>query len=443
MGGLLRRADFRRLFGVRLTGQFGDGVFQAALAGSVLFNPDRQTEPVAVAFGFAVLLLPYSLLGPFTGILLDRYPRRNVLVWANVTRSVVLVGVAAVLWAGGRTWPFLLLALIAVAVNRFILGGLSAGMPHVARNRELITANAFSPTAGTVVLTIGVGAAVGLRSVVDAGDLGYAVVLLVASAAYLISAVLAGRFPVAALGPDRDDPTARLETVGSVVRGMVAGVRHLSERRAAAFALLTVGLGRIGFGVTTLALLLLYRNTLDGGGMFPSGDTGLGQVVLATGLGAGLAALVTPGVVRRISRRTWMTALLILLAVVWPVIVAVPTTAVVVAVALVGGWASQGIKIIVDAAVQSEVDDVYRGRVFALYDMLFNVCVVTGLLIAAFGLPDSGRSWPVFLGLGVGHLVLAAWVARWTDRLGWSRVSAVTPPARVFFDSSGREPGPD
>ncbi|MFI5959602.1 MFS transporter [Cryptosporangium sp. NPDC051539] len=427
LGGLLRRPDFRRLFGVRLTGQFGDGVFQAALAGSVLFNPDRQTEPVAVALGFAILLLPYSLLGPFTGILLDRYPRRNVLLWANVTRAVVLVGVAVVLATGGRTWPFLLLALIAVAVNRFILGGLSAGLPHVAGDRELVTANALSPTAGTVVLTIGVGVAVGLRSLLDAGDFGYGVILLCAVGAYLASAGFAVRFPVAALGPDRDDPTARLETVGSVVRGMIAGVRHLSDRRAAAFALLTVGLGRVGFGITTMALLLLYRNTLEGSRLFPGGDTGLGQVVLATGLGAFLAALVTPGVVRRISRRTWMTALLVVLAGAWPVIVAAPRTAVVVAVALAAGWASQGIKIIVDAAVQSEVDDVFRGRVFALYDMLFNVCVVSGLLIAAFGLPDSGRSWPVFLGLGAGHLVLAAWVAWWTSRLGWSSVSAMTP----------------
>ena len=417
------------MFGVRLTGQFGDGVFQAALAGSVLFNPDRQTDPVAIALGFAILLLPYSLLGPFTGILLDRHPRRNVLLWANVVRAGVLLGVAGVLWVGGRTWPFLLLALVAVAVNRFILGGLSAGLPHVARDRELVTANALSPTAGTVVLTIGVGAAVLLRSLVDSGDVGYALIVLVAAATYLLSGLLAGGFAVRALGPDRDDPTARLDTARSVVIGMVAGARHLGERRAAGYGLLTVGLGRTGFGVTTMSLLLLYRNTLEGTGLFPGGDTGLGQVVLATGLGAFLAALVTPGAVRRISRRTWMVALLFVTAVAWPVVVAIPRTPAVVAVAVVTGLASQGVKILVDAGVQSEVEDEYRGRVFALYDMLFNVCVVTGLLIGAFGLPSSGRSWPVFLGVALGQLVLAGWVARWTARYGWSRVSVATPRA--------------
>ena len=59
---LLRRPDFRRLLGTRLLAQFGDGVFQAALAGTVLFNPQRAAEPLDIAAGFAVLLLPYSLV---------------------------------------------------------------------------------------------------------------------------------------------------------------------------------------------------------------------------------------------------------------------------------------------------------------------------------------------------------------------------------------------
>src|SRR3954452_24155746 len=64
---LLLRSDFRRLLATRLLSQFGDGVFQAALAGTVLFNPQRAADPVDVAAGFAVLLLPYSLVGPFAG----------------------------------------------------------------------------------------------------------------------------------------------------------------------------------------------------------------------------------------------------------------------------------------------------------------------------------------------------------------------------------------
>ena len=40
------------------------------------------------------------------------------------------------------------------------------------------------------------------------------------------------------------------------------------------------------------------------------------------------------------------------------------------------GLASQGIKICVDTLVQTHVDDAFRGRVFALYDVIFNVAFV-------------------------------------------------------------------
>ena len=78
---LLRTGDgYRRLLTTRFAIQFADGMFQAALGGAVLFNPERQADPIAVAVGLAVLLLPYSLIGPFAGALLDRWERRWVLV---------------------------------------------------------------------------------------------------------------------------------------------------------------------------------------------------------------------------------------------------------------------------------------------------------------------------------------------------------------------------
>src|SRR3954451_22652691 len=97
---LLARPDFRRLLATRLLAQFGDGVFQAALAGTVLVNPQRAADPLDVAAGFAILLLPYSLVGPFAGVWLDRWSRRSVLVRANVLRAG-LVAVVAVLVLGG------------------------------------------------------------------------------------------------------------------------------------------------------------------------------------------------------------------------------------------------------------------------------------------------------------------------------------------------------
>src|SRR5918998_3365831 len=89
-----------RLAVIRFAGQFGDGMFQAALGGAILFNPERETDPLAIAAGFAVLLLPYSVIGPFAGALLDRWDRRRVLWAANLVRAALVVVVAAVIFGG-------------------------------------------------------------------------------------------------------------------------------------------------------------------------------------------------------------------------------------------------------------------------------------------------------------------------------------------------------
>ena len=91
---LLRGTWFRRLFAVRVASQLTDGVFQVALASYVVFSPERAPGPGAIAAALAVVLLPFSVLGPFVGVLLDRWSRRQVLARANFVR----VG------AGRRCW---------------------------------------------------------------------------------------------------------------------------------------------------------------------------------------------------------------------------------------------------------------------------------------------------------------------------------------------------
>ena len=92
---VLATVDSRRLLATRLTGQASDGLLQAALGTFVLFSPERQSTAAQVAGAFALLLLPYSLLGPFTGVFLDRWSRARTLVVANVARSAVTLVIAA------------------------------------------------------------------------------------------------------------------------------------------------------------------------------------------------------------------------------------------------------------------------------------------------------------------------------------------------------------
>lgn len=405
--GLVGRADFRRLLGVRLSGQFADGIFQASLAGAVLFNPERAATPADVAAGFAILLLPYSLVGPFAGVLLDRWRRRTVLLLANLIRSGQVVGVAGLLAAGiGGTWLYLA-ALTVLAVNRFVLSALSAALPHVADEPDLVTANALTTTLGTLVSVAGAGGALGLLKVVGENDRGYGILALSSTIFYVGAAMWARGFAVGYLGPDTVEGHAR-STARDVVIGLIAGARHVASHPPAIGALSVLTLHRAVYGVTTLATLLLYRNFFVPDGFFRSGLVGLGQVLVIGAAGALLAAAVTPVMSRAIGKPRWIVTLLVLAAIT-EVVFGPPyeVRLLLVAAFLIGG-VGQAVKICADTVFQEHVSDAYRGRVFSVSDTLFNLAFVGGLLVGARILPPNGVSLPVVIGIGVVYLLAAA-----------------------------------
>src|SRR4051794_17870809 len=115
--GLFVRPWFGSLYGARTVAQLADGIFQASLASAVFFNPEHQTDPRQAAAGFVILLLPYSLVGPFAGVLLDRWRRQRVLVIGNIVRCAFVVAAAGLLLVDGpRGAGFDVAALAAVSV---------------------------------------------------------------------------------------------------------------------------------------------------------------------------------------------------------------------------------------------------------------------------------------------------------------------------------------
>ena len=147
--GLLKHPRFSRLLAVRWSGQMTDGIFQSALASFVLFSPDRQTNALNAALGFAVVLLPYSIVGPFVGTVLDRISRQRALFFSNFLRSVNLLIVALLVFTGTTGVALTVVVLIAFGINRLILAALSAGLPLLVNPNSLVTANAMAVTGGS------------------------------------------------------------------------------------------------------------------------------------------------------------------------------------------------------------------------------------------------------------------------------------------------------
>lgn len=425
---LLRLPWFRWLFATRVVSQTADGMFQASLAGAVFFNPQHQTDPKQAAAGFVVLLLPYSLIGPFAGVFLDRWSRQRVLVLANIWRSVFIAATALVLVTiGARGFVFYLTALCALSVNRFYLSALSAALPHVVRQRQLVLANSVTTTSGTAVTVLGLGLALALRALLGDDDRGNAAIAAAAILIYLGASFVAAQMPRRLLGP-QDEPPPLTGALRDTADGLRAGARHIWQRRAAAHALLAMGASRLLFGLSTIGTLLLYSNYFHSDGVLRAGITGLGQVLALSAAGYVAAAFVTPPVTSRIGKPRWII-LAFAIAGVSQVGFGLPfAKAPLLAGALVLGFTAQAAKICVDTIVQEQVDDDFRGRVFSFYDTLFNVTFVAAAVVAAFTLPDTGRSPRTVAFLAFGYAATAA-AYGYAERRSGRRLSAAAAEA--------------
>lgn len=401
---LSRFAGFRRLFAVRLMSQGSDGIFQVALASTVLFSPERAATPGAMAAAFATILLPFTILGPFVGVFLDRWSRRRILITSNVVRVVLLLGVALLVFRDDISLVFYLLVLSAFSVNRFLLAGLSASLPHVVSRELLVTANAVSPTCGTLAYLCGIAFGGAVHALWHSDG----IVIVVGAVSYLLSALLAARLPN--LGPDLEGiESAAREALGNVVRGLADAARHLPP--LGRLALGVVGAGQLSYGVMVVATVLLFRNHF-GQASAGSGLAGLGIVVGAAAAGYATAALITPSMAARFGIPAYVTALSVLAAVliVFP---AALFTRWAIAVSACGlALTTQGVKICVDTTIQRVVGDLYRGRVFSLYDVLFNAVFVAATVIGAIVLPTDGRSYVVLATASLWYLAIAYTVSR-------------------------------
>lgn len=428
---VVRHRDFRRLFLTRLTSQAADGAFQVGLASLFFFSPERQTSAASVAAAFATLLLPYSIVGPFAGVLLDRWRRRQILVWANLIRSVLVVAVAVLVLAGVTGPALYVVVLACLSINRFFLAGLSAALPHVVIRDELVMANSVSTTSGTIAALLGAGAGYGLRRLLGEGASTDARLIVASAAVYVLAAALAARMDRDLLGPDLAEESPRTrEAVRHVARGMADGARHVWHHRRAGHALAAIAAQRFFYGVSTISAILLYRNYFNDADDVDAGLAGLASVFAASGLGFLVAAVVTPEVTHRVRKSTWIVICFGFAAAAQTVYVVWLEEALLVAGAFVVGIAAQGSKICVDTIVQESVDDAFRGRVFSFYDVLFNVAFVSAAAFGAAALPADGASAAVFGLVAVGYAVTALGYGHATRRLAPRDAATPRPSAQ-------------
>ena len=395
-----------RILTVRWSGQLTDGLFQSALASFVLFSPERAPDAVSAALAFAVVLLPYSLIGPYVGTFLDRFSRQRIIRNCNYIRAINLLIIAYLVNIGSTGIILTIFVLLAFGVNRLILAGLSAGLPLLVKKEELIAANALAVTGGTIWVVIGGGIGIAAKNFVSqnyGADFADSMVILLAAFGFTVAALLCFRLEKMEIGPLPHEQPYESHGFKEILEGLKILKLHPDTLRG----ITAVAMQRSGITALTLMALLLERNTFNDPLDPDAGLAGFGMALAIAGIGIGLGAIISPYGVLKFGRHRWMR--LLMFGCIPPLLIYAyqVNEFTMIGSAFLVGLCGQGIKVTNDALVQSKIKDEYRGRVFAFYDITVNAGIVTGAIGAALLLPDNGVTSILPITIAVIYLIAA------------------------------------
>jgi len=400
-------------------GQLTDGIFQSSLASFLLFSPERQPDAKSAAVAFAVVLLPYSLVGPFVGTILDRISRQRVILFANLFRAFTLIFIAGLIRNGATGIELTIFVLVAFGVNRLILAGLSAGLPLLldttgteGRN-TLVSINATTVTGGTVFVVLGGGIGIGIRGLLEgsmSANQADGILVSISAACFFIAGLLSLRIKREELGPLPHE--VKKQSVVAAYQEMVDGYKFLRTIKDCFLGISATAVQRGGLTALTLMALLLNRNTFNDPANPEAGLAGFAFAITIAGVGITIGAVIAPFGVKKFGRHAWIRYSLFASAVL-PILLAFNQNEFfLVATGFFAGMAGQGVKVTNDALVQSKIVDEFRGRVFAVYDVMVNMGIVSGAIIAAFVLPADGVSSVLPALIALAYVLVALVVLR-------------------------------
>jgi Major Facilitator Superfamily len=407
---LFSNGNFATLMGAVFLAVLGDGIVQGALAktiafgGKAGFSLDQARSPRHILALVLLTYLPYMVVSPFMGVVIDRFDRRRLLFLANGVRAavIVLVGVAAT----SLPDPVLIGALVlTLASTRLVLAIKSAAMPSVLSGRNLMQGNSISQAGQAVFQLVGAGIALVGTKVASAG-----VVIVLGAVVYGVGAAFAAR----TAGLSEGGRVSRfLEEARRILHDVGEGVRQIRRRPAASLGVTSFLTLRTLVSFGSLVFALQAREILGGS----SGNSAVIVAGLAAAAGAALGFVVAQGLKDRVPPARLIVAAMLVAGAGFVALGGVRSMLGLSVVAFVAALAYFLGKISADTIMQQSLPDQYRGRGFSFFDVAYNLAWIVPALVL-FALWGSGRARLLMVGAGTLFLLAAAGTAAWARRLG-------------------------
>jgi MFS family permease len=354
----------RRLLAALAVSQIGDWLYNLAL---LAFVYDRTHSVTWTAVTTAARVLPMVLLGPFGGVLADRYDRRRLMIASDVVRVATMVLLAVVAVAGLPVLFAPLLAAISTAASAVYPPSVAATLPRLVEDADLPAGNAARSTIQSASIIVGpAGGALLLL-------LGSPVMaFLINAATFAASAIILLGLPAGALFKP---PATDAKAVG-VLRELRAGVVALRDHPLASRLVGADIMCSLMYGAQTVLLLLLGRQ-------LGYGDAGYGYLLAGYGVGGLIGAALATRLGAARHPRYAVGAVLFAVAVPSALLAVTPWLAGAIVLAVAIGAGSIMVEVVADTALARSLDETVLARAYGLVFPASIGGIVAGSLIAA------------------------------------------------------------
>jgi len=385
--------DFRLLWFGQIVSQLGDWFNYVALY-ALLYELTGSATSVAVLM--VVQLLPIGIVGPWAGVVVDRFDRRRIMIGADIVRGTVVLLLLAVR-TPETVWLAYLVTGTAVAATGFFEPARSATVPSIVPRDQLVAANAISTGTWSAMLAIGasLGGAV-------AALFGRDTAFLLNSLSFLLSAFCLWRMRV--------PPREAARRAASGWHGLVEGWRYMRAHGPVARIALVKG----GWAIVGGAMLLL---TVFGDRVFRiggTGDAGIGILYAARGVGAAVGSFSVALIARSSSRTLtrWIAPSYVAAGAAYATLGLAPNIWAAAATVILAHTFGSVLWVSSNVLLQMSVPDEFRGRVFAA-ELMAVAIVQSGCTyltaVALDSLHVPPRTLAVLVGLAL-WIPAAAWM---------------------------------
>lgn len=352
---LVHNRRYFPLWLAQLISSLGDTLHYIAL---VVWVYQRTGSSLVVAGTVLFEIIPVILLAPLAGVLIDRLPRKLILVGADVARA----GLVLALLLATEQWQVYVIVALLASAGIFFNPAVNATLPTLLDEKDLLAANSISWSTGRFVQIIGSALAAGMIATV-----GAEAAFVFNAATFLVSALLLFQLPIPA--------GQNVATRGwhGFITDARDGLRFARHDRFVSRLMVIQVLASLSVGATSALLVVLAQEHYQ---LAPSG---FGSFILAIGMGALLGPFLLALLTNDVRQPRWLFGPYIIRGfcdILLAINVVVPIAWMLL---FVYGLNTSSGMVTYQTWVQRRVPDAVRGRVFTWLDVVWNTMRIVSL----------------------------------------------------------------